>query len=198
MAKILDAATMREAFSIMGRYLADRKTLGEVAVFGGSAIALTFEWMRRGTNDVDAVVTSDGNHGVVRAAADEAARRLGLERSWLSESVAMYRSRNEARPDLQVEGMYPDHNRPGLRVVTATPEYILAMKMIALERSTRDDRDFSDAVAIGAAVGISGEDDLLGLVRQYYGDAVPEMARLRIGELAEAIAAARAGRDGPP
>lgn len=81
MPKVLDADTMRLGFTIMGQYLRDRKTLGEIAVFGGSAIILQFEWMRKGTNDVDAVITSVGNHGMVQAASDEAARQLGLDRS---------------------------------------------------------------------------------------------------------------------
>ena len=75
----------------MGEFLRDQKTVGEIAVYGGGAILLQFRW-RGSTRDVDATVISDGNHGLVREAADRAATVLGMERSWLSEAVSLYTS----------------------------------------------------------------------------------------------------------
>ncbi len=75
----------------MGAFLRDNKTVGEIVVYGGGAILLQFHW-RLSTQDVDAMVVSDGDHGLVRRAADQAAAELGLERSWLSEAVARYTS----------------------------------------------------------------------------------------------------------
>jgi putative NIF3 family GTP cyclohydrolase 1 type 2 len=59
--KLLDRATIEKAFRFMGRYLLDRKTLGEIAIYGGSAILLQFDW-RKASRDVDARVTSDSSH----------------------------------------------------------------------------------------------------------------------------------------
>ena len=129
----LDRAQMEEAFRIMGQYLLDRKALGEIAVYGGSAILFQFDW-RKTSQDVDARVTSDGNHGLVMEAAAEAARRLGLLRSWLNESVTMYAHRGEGVGDRVLIGSYPSPERCGLRVTAAKPAYILAMKLGALER----------------------------------------------------------------
>src|SRR3977135_1786729 len=42
----LDKAKIKEAFRLMGQYLLDRKALGEIAVYGGRAILLQFEWRR--------------------------------------------------------------------------------------------------------------------------------------------------------
>ena len=67
--KSLDLAEIKHAFSIMGEFLRDKKTVGEIAVYGGGAILLQFRW-RGSTRDVDATVISDGNHGLVRQAAD--------------------------------------------------------------------------------------------------------------------------------
>ena len=39
----LDRATIEKAFQIMGQYLLDRKTLGEIAIYGGSAILFQFD-----------------------------------------------------------------------------------------------------------------------------------------------------------
>jgi hypothetical protein len=84
--KNLTLDEIKRAFSIMGEFLRDKKTLGEIAVYGGGAILLQFRW-RGSTRNIDATVISDGNHGLVRQAADQAAAvlgLLGLERSWLS------------------------------------------------------------------------------------------------------------------
>ena len=56
----LDRAKIEEAFRIIGQYLLDRKTLGEIAIYGGSAILLQFDW-RKTSLDVDARVTSEHN-----------------------------------------------------------------------------------------------------------------------------------------
>jgi hypothetical protein len=44
--KQLDREVIEEAFRIMGQYLLDRKALGEIAIYGGSAILLQFDWRR--------------------------------------------------------------------------------------------------------------------------------------------------------
>jgi hypothetical protein len=88
--KDLDRTKIEEAFRIMGRYLLERGTLGEITIYGGSAILFQFDW-RRTSMDVDARIISGGHHGLVTQAAEQAAKQLDLPRSWLNESVAMYR-----------------------------------------------------------------------------------------------------------
>src|SRR5438270_637003 len=87
--KLLDRDTIEKAFRIMGQYLLDRKALGEIAIYGGSAILFQFDW-RKASRDVDARVTSDASHGLIMAAAADAATQLQLPRSWLTENVTMY------------------------------------------------------------------------------------------------------------
>ena len=53
-AKSLDIGIITRAFGVMGRYLRERHTVGEIALYGGSAILLQFPW-RKATEDVDAV-----------------------------------------------------------------------------------------------------------------------------------------------
>jgi hypothetical protein len=154
--KQLDRKVIEEAFRIMGQYLLDRKALGEIAIYGGSAIPLQFDW-RTTSEDVDARVLS-GNHGLVTSAAAEAARQLELPRSWLSEGV--YTRKGEATNDRIFVGVYPSPERVGLRVVAAKPSYMLAMKLSALERSTADDRDFADAVQLAIACSVNTVDGL--------------------------------------
>lgn len=180
---------IEEAFRIMGQYLLDRKTLGEIAIYGGSAILFQFDW-RSTSLDVDARVTSEHNHGIIVDAALEAAKQLHLPRSWLNESVAMYARREEADADRILVGLYPSPERFGLRVTAAKPEYLLAMKLKALERVTADDRDFQDAAELGIACGVTTVDGLRGVYRRYFGsDEMPLSAQLRLSGLAATIRA---------
>jgi hypothetical protein len=185
--KKLDRAKIEEAFRIMGQYLLERNVFGEIALYGGSAILFQFDW-RRTSEDVDARVISDGGHGIVTLAADQAAKQLDLPRSWLDESVAMYARRLEDDSDRVFVGVYPSPARVGLRVVAAKPSYILAMKLNALERSTADDRDFEDAVNLGIACGVSTAEALHDIFRTFFPDEkLPAVAELRVRELARAI-----------
>jgi hypothetical protein len=184
--KKLDRETIEEAFRIMGQYLLDRKALGEIAIYGGSAILLQFDW-RRTSEDVDATVLS-GNHGLVIRAAEEAGRQLELPRSWLSESVAMYTRERETASDRIFVGAYPSPERVGLRVVAAKPSYLLAMKLNALQRSTSDDRDFADAVQLGIACRVNTVDGLRDTFRSFFPDHdLPAVSDERLRELARAI-----------
>ena len=137
----LDRAKIEEAFRIMGQYLLDRKTLGEIAIYGGNAILFQFDW-RKSSVDVDARVSSEHNHSIIADAVYEAAKQLHLPRSWLNESVAAYIRRGETAADRIIVGLYPSPERFCFRVTAAKPEYILATKLKAFERVTADDREF--------------------------------------------------------
>jgi hypothetical protein len=186
-AKPLDRARIEEAFQIMGQYLLDRKALGEIAIYGGSAVLLQFDW-RKSSQDVDARIMSDSSHGLVMQAVREAAKRLGLAASWLDESVVMYARPREEHVDRVLIGLYPSPERFGLRVMAAKPAYILAMKLKALERTTADDRDYRDAVKLGKACGATTVDGLRDIFRKFFPDeALPLVAELRLGDLVQAI-----------
>ena len=183
----LDRAKIEEAFRLMGQYLLDRKALGEIVVYGGSAILLQFEW-RRLSMDVDVRIVSDSNHGLVIEAMHYAANRLGLLSSWLNESVTMYARKGEENADRVFLGIYPSAERFGLRVMAAKPPYILAMKLAALERFTAEDRDYEDAVNLGAECRVTTVEGLRANFRTYFGDEpLPRSAELRLRDLASAI-----------
>jgi hypothetical protein len=185
----LDRAKIEEAFRLMGQYLLDRKALGEIVVYGGGAILLQFDW-RRLSMDVDARIVSAANHGLVIEAMHYAANRLGLPSSWLNESVSMYARRGEENADRVFVGTYPSAERFGLRVMAAKPSYMLAMKLGALERVTIDDRDYQDAINLGAECGVTTADGLRALFRKYFADQeLSFSAELRLRDLANAIKA---------
>lgn len=187
--KPLDRADIEQAFRIMGEYLVERKALGEIAIYGGSAILFQFDW-RRTSEDVDARVIGASDHGLIMQAADAAARQLDLPRSWFNESVTMYARRLEGEQDRVFIGVYPSAGRVGLRVVAAKPNYLLAMKLSALERATIDDRDFEDVVRLATACGVCTVDELRENFRNFFPDQqLPAAAELRLSSISQAVQA---------
>src|SRR6266581_4541003 len=66
----------------MGRYLRDQCGLvGEIAVYGGTAMLLQFPW-RKMTEDVDVTILTGERESAVKDAAAFAALRLGLPDDW--------------------------------------------------------------------------------------------------------------------
>lgn len=101
-------------------------------MFGGAAMALAYD-ARRSTRDIGAVFKP---HGIVLEAARLVANELGLPPWWLNEQASVYVAPggDSAAPRVF------DH--PGLRVSAASPEHLLAMKLLAARRRDNDDIRF--------------------------------------------------------
>jgi hypothetical protein len=189
----MDAETVTRAFEVMGRYLRDRHVLGEIAVYGGSAILLQFDW-RKTSEDVDAVVVDGRHESEVKAAVAHAAETLRLSRDWLNNWVGMFTPRAERPEDFRFVGTYPAGEMPGLRVVAAKPEYLCAMKLRALERETPDNRDFEDAVGLGLELGAETAEDLQLLYESFFPDEqLNPLASTYLPEVAREIKRRRGG-----
>jgi hypothetical protein len=184
----LDFETIVNAFDVMGRYLRDECSLvGEIAVYGGTAILLQFPW-RKMTEDVDATILTGDRESAVKDAAAFAALRLGLSDYWLNNYVAGFTPAIESQAFFSTHGAYPRGEAPGLRVFLAKPEYLCAMKLKALQRETVDDRDFEDALNLALAIGIDTVDHLKQLFISFFpGEALHSSAAARLPELAEKI-----------
>jgi hypothetical protein len=177
------------AFEVMGHYLLEREVLGEIAVYGGTAIMLQFGW-RRATEAVDAVIRANERDGAIKDAVIYAALRLGLPDDWLNNYVGSFTPEAEAETFFSIYGSYPRDLTPSLRVLVARPEYICAMKLKALQRDGVGDRDFNDAVALATAVGISTTDQLAHLFASFFPDErLDPVAAARLPALADAVQA---------
>ena len=150
-----------QAFTRLGQILRGRQVMGEIAVFGGAAIVLGFEF-RNSTRDVDAVVNA--GHGQVMAAAQEVERELGLPANWLSEQATSYLSKHE---DFEFFKTYPSEGQFGLRVMMAKPEYLLAMKLLAFRLHSAD---LQDILQLARRLSRTTAEDLLSLLKHYYPD----------------------------
>ena len=182
MSQPLDAERLRQAFDLLGGHLAGRGLLVELAVYGGSAVMLQFEW-RRSTEDVDAVVRYGFEEAALSPSVAYVAERMQLDPDWLNDAVGMYTPLEEPDSLFSVCNSYPEGRRPGLRVLLASPRYLLAMKLGALANLDRGNRDMEDARRIAAHLGLSDETELVALYVSIYDEEPPDDARRRFASV---------------
>jgi hypothetical protein len=103
-------------------------------------------------------------HGQVIIAQQEVGAELGLPPNWLNEQGTSYLSRHN---DFEIFKTYPSEGQFGLRVLTATPQYLLAMKLLSFRSY---DHDVEDIVQLARRLGCTTSDNLLEMVKQYYPD----------------------------
>jgi len=180
---LLDSASLRALLLDMGEALAAEGVIAEIAVHGGSAILLTIG-TRQSTRDVDYALLSGDEPLLVRAAA-EAGKRHGMPEGWFNDAVAIFSS---DKPDYALVGDFPPE-RAGLRVFSATPHYLLGMKLMAL-RSPFETSDLRDVWDLLDHCGIETMDDALGLLARFYpGEKLPPHKALILQDVFEAKAA---------
>lgn len=170
---LLDRRAIENAFRRLGDRLARRGVVADLYVFGGAAMALAYD-ARRATRDIDAVFQP---HGVVLEEARAVAVDLGLPKWWLNEQASAYVARGE---DTNAPRVF-DH--PGLRVSAASPEHLLAMKVLAARRRDADDIRF-----LVEHLRLSSADDVLALCAEIFPEEpVPDRARLVLEDLFEGL-----------
>jgi hypothetical protein len=161
---LLDRAVIADAFRRLGDRLARRGVVADIYVFGGAAMALAYD-ARRATRDIDAVFQP---HGVVLDEARAVADELGFPHWWLNEQASAYVAPGGDKDAPLVF----DH--PALRVSAASPEHLLAMKVLAARR-----RDAEDILFLVKHLGLSTVEQVLAVCREIFPDEpVPERARM--------------------
>jgi hypothetical protein len=161
---LLDRSAIEDAFRRLGDRLARRGVVADLYVFGGAAMALAYD-ARRATRDIDAVFQP---HGVVLDEARAVADELGLPRWWLNEQASVYVAPGG---DATAPRVF-DH--PGLRVSAASPEHLLAMKVLAARR-----RDVDDIRFLIKHLGLTSVDEVWTLCAEVFPDEEPP-ARARL------------------
>jgi hypothetical protein len=116
----LTQADLRRLFELLNQELGRSETQGELFLVGGAVMCLAYA-SRPSTQDVDAVFRPPTQ---VREAAARVATRAGLQADWLNDGVKRFiSSQGDFAPFLEL-----DH----LRIMVAQPEYLLAMKCLAM------------------------------------------------------------------
>jgi hypothetical protein len=183
----------------------------EIAIYGGSALTLVSNF-RISTRDVDAVADDDGQL-VIEMLAKDVAKRRGWSETWLNDEIFPFLSDSVdgiARNHHTYYRSYPSEQDPGLRVFVPTPEYLLAMKLMAMRIGIEgSDKDRLDILNLLSIVGLSTQDDILDFVTGFYPEAnksakvlrgIVELLKPNIngGPSPDALAPRYLGRSGAP
>lgn len=122
-------ARIRGALEALGEELTDQGVRGQIFIVGGAAMALAYS-TRRVTKDIDAVFEPKS---AIYTAATKVAEDLGLPEDWLNDAAKGFMPGEDEHPR-------PVPDIRGIEVTTASPRYLLAMKLMAM-RFGEDDED---------------------------------------------------------
>ncbi len=129
--------------------LKSRGIVGEIVLFGGSALIFSFD-KRVFTMDIDAYIAPKEEVIKAMLEATEMIVHQKPKESWISTEVLKYiYTRFPENLDLIYDG-------ENLRVFKPDEKYLLAMKIFA----AREEKDFEDALMIARKLGIKTERDL--------------------------------------
>ena len=160
-----DRQALASAFSDLGRRAWRLGRVVEIAVYGGSALALAFDW-RQATRDVDAVF--EGDSSLIRGLATEIAAERGWPSTWLNDGVKGFLSVADAAERVYF-GTFPNEAEPGLRVFTASPRYLFAMKCRAMRIAGADGAsDIDDIRNLGRELGIVSATQAFDIIADYF------------------------------
>jgi predicted nucleotidyltransferase len=166
---LLDRSAIERIFRRLGERLAGRGVVADLYVFGGAAMAVAYD-ARRATRDVDAVFLP---HGVVLEEARAVAEEFGLPGWWLNDQASSYVARSKDR------GARTVFDHPGLRVQAASPEHLLAMKVLAARR-----RDAGDIKILVERLGLADPAAVLALCAEIFPyEPLPDRARLVLDDV---------------
>ena len=166
---LLSRDQIRKAFRLLGERLQRRGVVADIYVVGGAAMALAYD-SRRATRDIDAIFEP---HGIVLQEAREVAIQLGLPPWWLNDQASVYVATN----DDEFAPTVFDH--PGLRVLAASGEHLLAMKVLAGRR-----RDAEDIKVLADYLNLQTVSEVLALCETVFPDEpVPERVRLLLADV---------------
>jgi hypothetical protein len=156
---MLSRPAILNALTRLSAELARNGVLGEINLVGGTAMVLAFN-ARSATKDVDAVFEPSA---AVRSAAAVVARDLELPSDWLNDSVKGFLSPVGDFSPL------PSLDLPNLRVQAPTPEYMLAMKVLAARTGSASEQgDIRDIAFLVRLLGLTDADAVIDIVRRYY------------------------------
>lgn len=151
----LDKDDIGRLLHMLDGELAHHGVVGELYLVGGAVMCLVLD-ARPATRDVDAYFQPTD---VIRRAAARVANRAGIADNWLNDAVKGFLSpRGDFLPYLELEH---------LRVFTAEPHYLLAMKCAAM-RLGEEFHDLDDVRYLLRHLDITTVDAALAVVTRYF------------------------------
>lgn len=170
----LDRADIERLLALVNDELARSDVTGEIYLVGGAVMCLAFN-ARSSTKDLDAYFEPTKS---IRDAANRIADRESLPIDWLNDAVKGY---------LSPQGDYePYLDLSHLKVFVARPEYLLAMKCLAM-RLGEEFHDESDIRFLLRYLNISSYQVAIDLVAKYYPvEQIPQKTLYALEEILEA------------
>ncbi|TLZ36472.1 MAG: hypothetical protein E6K24_06045 [Gammaproteobacteria bacterium] len=146
---------IKRLFELLNEELRQSGTRGELYLVGGAVMCLAYN-ARQSSADVDTLFQPAAE---VRKAAARAAAKANLPAEWLNDGVNRYLSREaDFAPFLEL-----DH----LRIMVARPEYLLAMKCLAM-RIGAEFHDEEDVRLLLRVLDIRSCDRAVAVIAKYY------------------------------
>ena len=160
-------------FELLNAELSPKHVTGEVYLVGGAVMCLVFE-ARQSTQDVDAFFKPTQ---LVRAAAKRVAASAGVADDWLNDAAKGYLS-DKGDFDAFLE-------LSNLRVMTATPAYLLAMKCLAM-RLGEEFHDEEDVRFLLRYLNLTDYKSAIEIVARYYPlERIPQKTLYALEEMLE-------------
>ena len=151
----LTQADLRRLFDLLNEELSHSGTRGELFLVGGAVMCLAHA-ARPSTQDVDALFRPPAQ---VREAAARVAARAKLKADWLNDGVKGFLStQGEFAPFLELSH---------LRIMIAQPEYLLAMKCLAM-RIGAEFHDEDDVRYLLRLLEIRTHEKAVSVITKYY------------------------------
>ncbi len=153
-------AKILKALQALGDELTRQGVRGQIFIVGGAAMALAYS-TRRVTRDIDAVFEPKSS---IYEAAATVAEDLGLPKDWLNDAVKGFMPGKDAQARSVPE-------ITGIEITTASPEYLLAMKLMAM-RFGEDDEDIQILLR---ACELDKVEEVLDLLKRLYPSQEPPL-----------------------
>jgi hypothetical protein len=162
---------IRKLFALLNEDMATSGAVAELFLVGGAVMCLVYA-ARPSTQDVDALFRPSK---LVREAAARVAARAGMSPDWLNDGVKGFMSAHgDFAPFLEM-----DH----LRVMVAQPEYLLAMKCLAM-RIGAEFHDEDDVRYLLRQLDLRRYDQAIGVIEKYYAlDRFPQKTLYALAEI---------------
>jgi hypothetical protein len=162
-------AEIVEALQALGDELSREGVCGQIFIVGGAAMALAYS-TRRVTRDINAVFEPKTS---IYEAAAKIGEELGLPEDWLNDAAKGFLPGKDKDPR-------PVPDIHGIEITTASPRYLLAMKLMAM-RFGEDDEDIEILIR---ECGLNSTEEALQLMESMYPTREPALkTRLFLEEL---------------
>lgn len=151
----LSRKQIEKLFELLNKKLRSLSTIGELYLVGGAVMCLAYQ-ARESTKDIDAAFLPSQT---IRKIAHEIAEEENLPNSWLNDGVKGFLS--------DAGSSVPYLESSHLKVFVATPEYLLALKCLAM-RLGAEFHDESDIRFLLRYLNIESHEQALKIIMRYY------------------------------